>query len=90
MLTLKHSLATANANEQITAKLNKLKLTLTFGLLFIMIITPLLVRPLFNNNKKPDVGVAPTDNQQKGPHKDWLHVLHSDIKRRNIVRRFID
>lgn len=43
MLANPVSLTTANANEQITASENKLKLTLTFGLLFIVIITPLLL-----------------------------------------------
>ena len=89
MLTLKHSLATANANEQTTAKLNKLKLTLIFGLLFILIITPLLSTSFESITTKSPTLELHQRQQEERTDKVLLHVLHSDIKRRNIVRRFI-
>ena len=86
------SLTTANTNEQITAKLNKLKLTLMFELLFIMIITPLLSTSFSSTitTKSPILELHQKYQVERTAYKKDLINTDSDIKRRNIVRRFID
>lgn len=77
MLANPQSLMTAKINEHTIARLNKLKLILTFGLLFIVIITPLLFSMSFIQQQKARWLSCTTNTKQKGPH-----ITHKGVEKR--------